>query len=116
MPALMSGSVMRAMTSATGSPAGSAEVASRPSVHAAAPPAIPATTWRRENREAMTGRVYRREPRRPIIGQLRQLRLETSGMRFDDLGGRFKLNYHSFPSPAAPGVAESLVELSLTIV
>lgn len=37
-------------------------------------------------------------------------------MRFEDLGGRFKLSSKSFPSPASPGVAESLVELSLSIV
>ena len=38
-------------------------------------------------------------------------------MRFEDLGARFKLSYDTFPSPASiPGVAESLVELSLSIV
>jgi hypothetical protein len=38
-------------------------------------------------------------------------------MRFEDLGGRFKLSTQSYLSPlAAPGVAESLVEVSLSIV
>jgi hypothetical protein len=37
-------------------------------------------------------------------------------MRFEDLGKRFSLGAPTFASPAHPGVADSFVELSLSIV